>query len=136
MSQCATIEGLLLVNVGTSKSGDQDRLVLRHVEGEGPIEGEFIAFDADSTTQRGPSARGIARFVDEVVADFTQNPRRDDELPALPDGEIEDLARRAGGGKARGQSDAAIEENFQLLCRRRSPSASSSASIEATSSSE
>ncbi len=42
--------------IGAGERGDEYWLVLGHVEGERPIEGEFIALDGDSSTQRGPGA--------------------------------------------------------------------------------
>lgn len=62
-------------NVGTGEGCDEDGLVLGHVECERPVEGEFVTFNCDASTERRPGTGGIRWFIYEVIADFTQNPR-------------------------------------------------------------
>ncbi len=60
--------------VGIGQRGDQDGLVLGHVEGKWPVEGEFVTFNGDATTKRSPSTGCIGWLSNKVVADFMQNP--------------------------------------------------------------
>ena len=57
--------------IGAGERGDEDRLVLGHVEVQGPVEGEFIALDVDSSTQRGPGAGGSGRFILKTATKMT-----------------------------------------------------------------
>ena len=97
-------------DVGAGEGGAEDGFVLGDIEDQRPVEGEFVVFDDVLRAQREPCASGVGRFVGEVVAYFAEHPRRNDERPALCGGEIEDLARSAGRGKAGGEGDAAIEK--------------------------
>ena len=123
-------------DIGAGERGEKNGLVLGCLENNRPVEGEFVVLHDGLRAEREPRADGLGSFAGEVVADFAQNPRRNKQAPALAGSVVENFARCAGGRQAGGDGHAAIDEDVQRPCRKRSPSASSSASMVASSSSE
>ena len=123
-------------DIGARERAEEHGLVFGCLEDNWPVERELIGLHGDLRTERDPGADGIGRFVGEVFANFVQDPRGNKQTPALAGGVSEKFARGAGGRQACGDGNAAIEEEVQRPCRKRSPSASSSASMVPSSSSE
>jgi hypothetical protein len=81
-----------------------------------------------------PDAGCGKRQLGQILAHLPQHPPGNNQLPSLRGGELEDESRCARLRESGGESHAAVEKDSQWSFRKRSPSASSSASMEESSS--
>ncbi len=121
-------------HIGAREGGAKDGFVLGDMEKQRPIKSQFIILDHELVLEVKPDAGCGKRQIRQIFTHFPQHPPGNNQLPSLRGGEFEDQSRCPRFREAGGESHAAVEKDSQWPFRKLSPSASSSASMEESSS--
>ncbi len=121
-------------HIGARERGAKNGFVLGGMEKQRPIKSQFVILDHELVLEVKPDAGRGKRQIRQILAHLPQHPPGNNQLPFLRGGEFEDQSRCPRLREAGGESDAAVDKDSQWPFRKRSPSASSSASMEESSS--
>jgi len=117
-------------HIGTCERCAEDRLVLCDLKKQRPIKSQFIILDNEPVFEIKPNMGCRMRQTSQILAHFPHHPMGNHQLPILRSREFENEPRSTRFRETGGQHHAGVEKNPQRLFRKRSPSASSSASME------
>ena len=121
-------------HISACERGAKDWFVLGDMEKKRPIKSQFVILDHELVSEVKPDAGCGKRQIRQIFAHLPQHPSGNNQFPSLRGGNFEDQSRRPRFREAGGESDAAVDKDSQWPFRKRSPSASSSASMEESSS--
>jgi hypothetical protein len=121
-------------HIGAREGGAKDGFVLGDMEKQRPIKSQFVILDHELVLEFKPDAGCGKRQLGQILTHLPKHPPGNNQLPSLRGGELKDESRCARLREAGGESHAAVEKDSQWPFRKRSPSASSSASMEESSS--
>lgn len=121
-------------HIGARERGAKDWFVLGDMEKKRPIKRQFVILDHELVPEVKPDASCGKRQIRQILSHLPQHPLGNNQLPSLRGCEFEDQSRCPCFREAGGESDAAVDKDSQRPFRKRSLSASSSASMEESSS--